>query len=430
MSSPVVEDEWQAALAARDLRAFRLQDFSRALVVAAHPDDETLGVGGLLHRLHDDGIEVTLVLATDGEGAFPDSTPAEKSQLAETRRRELNESLDAQGLDAVRPVWLGLPDSGLSRHRRELTERLAELAKGRDLCLAPWPDDPHPDHQAAGLAMLAAAPVGAHCWSYPIWLWHRLHPDDASIPWDRACRLRLSETDRQRKSAGIAAFASQLTPGPRGEEPILPPAVLAHFERDTEIVFREPPRTSAPEHRFAELYARDADPWRVSTDWYEIRRRAIVSAALPARRYGCAVEPACGIGALTLVLAQRCDRLLAFDPIASAVERTRFACSGRSSVDVRVGSLPADLPPGPQDLLVYSEILYYLDDRDLTATIEASVACLRPGGHLLAVHWRSWPPEAPRDGEDVHRRLLAHPALTPLIEHVEDEFLLHVLERR
>jgi hypothetical protein len=58
------------------------------------------------------------------------------------------------------------------------------------------------------------------------------------------------------------------------------------------------------------------------------------------------------------------------------------------------------------------------------------VSALRPGGDLLAVHWRPWAPEAPRDGEDAHRRLAEHPGLDVLVEHIDEEFLLHVLRRR
>jgi SAM-dependent methyltransferase len=97
-------------------------------------------------------------------------------------------------------------------------------------------------------------------------------------------------------------------------------------------------------------------------------------------------------------------------------------------VDVRIGRLPADLH-GPADLVVLSEILYYLDGPDLDDTIDAAVAALRPGGHLLAVHWLPWAPDAPRDGRDAHRRLLARSGLVPLVVHEDEEFLVHVLGR-
>ncbi|SDW66739.1 N-acetylglucosaminyl deacetylase, LmbE family [Amycolatopsis xylanica] len=426
MTEYIPESHWRPALAARELRPFPASGFTSALVVAAHPDDETLGAAGLLQRLHAEGTEITLVIATDGEAAFPESTSDERRELGRLRRTELADSLTAQGLHEVEPVWLGLPDSGLSAHAGELTAALAELATGRELCLAPWPGDPHPDHQAAGLATLRAAPVTSHCWSYPIWLWHWLADDDPAIPWSRAFAYPLDQHEQAGKAAAVAAFASQLKPGPRGEDPILPPEVLAHFARDTEVFFREPPTKSAPHSRFAELYGGAPDPWQVSTRWYERRKRAVALAALPDQHYGFVVEPACGTGVLTRELAARCDRLLAFDPVPAAVAQATTS----STVDVRVGALPSDLPPSGVDLLVYSEILYYLDDAELTETIERSVAALRPGGQLLAVHWLHWAAEAPRDGRDAHRRLLERPEFDVLVEHTDEQFLLHVLRRR
>ncbi|MDT7724530.1 MAG: hypothetical protein QOI21_1106 [Actinomycetota bacterium] len=426
---PIVDEaDWAPALQRHGIRPFPAGRYRKAVVVAAHPDDETLGASGLLQRLHDQGTAVTLVIATDGEGAFPDSPPEQQRELGWTRRRELEDSLRSQGADKVHVDWLGFPDSGLAGHLDELVIRLRPTLSDADLCLLPWPGDPHPDHQAAGKAALLAAPITTHRWSYPIWLWHWIRPDDGEIPWARAFRHELSGMHQRRKAAGIAAFVSQLKPGPAGEDPILSPAMLTHFQRDSEILFREPPLHSAPHSRFEELYHGAGDPWAVSASWYERRKREVALASLPRERYASAVEPACGIGVFTRALAARCDELLAFDPVASAVERAREA--GPSGVDIRLGSLPGDLPAGPVDLIVFSEILYYLGDGDLSATIEGAVSALRPGGDLLAVHWLPWAPEAPRDAVDAHRRLLGHPALERIVEHVDGEFLLHVLRRR
>ncbi|WP_086825070.1 bifunctional PIG-L family deacetylase/class I SAM-dependent methyltransferase [Allokutzneria sp. NRRL B-24872] len=429
MSRAIAEELWSRALADPTLRPFPAVDASEVLVVAAHPDDETLGAAGLLQRLHADGCSVTLVVATDGEAAFPAADRDERLALGRVRRGELTDSLRRQGLHDVDPIWLGLPDSGLRRHSTELEQALSELAAGTGLCLFPWPEDPHPDHQEAGRAALRAAPLTTHCWSYPIWMWHWISPQDPGIPWSRAFAHHLTETERAHKAAAISRFTSQLTPGPRDEPPILPSDVLAHFDRDAEVFFREPPRRSAPPSRFAEIYDSADDPWQVESSWYERRKRAVMLAALPRQRYGFAVEPACGTGILTRELARRCDRMLAFDPVPQAVRRARTANSGSSHVDVRTGALPESLPAEGVDLLVYSEILYYLDDGDLAETVRRSVAALRPGGHLLAAHWLPWAAEAPRDGLAAHHHLVTHPDLELLIEHLDKDFVVHVLRR-
>jgi LmbE family N-acetylglucosaminyl deacetylase len=428
---PVVpERTWRPWLASAELRPFPDERHDRAVVVAAHPDDETLGASGVLQRLHEQGTIVELVVATDGEAAFPALSAAERADLGRCRRRELHESLRAQGLGDTRVRWLGLPDSALAEHQDDLVALLAEPLADADVCLAPWPHDPHPDHRAAGRAAGRAAPVTAHRWSYPVWLWHWMRPDDPLIPRERAFVHRLTESQRRRKAAGIAAFASQIKPGPYGAEPILDTGMLEHFDRDTEVLFRQPPNRTAPIERFTDLYAGATDPWGTATKWYERRKRAVALAALPCERYGFAVEPACGTGVLTRMLADRCDQVLAFDPVTEAVRQARAATSGLPRVEIRQAELPAGLPAGPIDLVVFSEILYYLDDRDLRDTVERTVAALRPGGHVLAVHWRPWAAEAPRDGIAAHRALLARPEFEVVVDHCDEDFVLHVAARR
>lgn len=336
----------------------------------------------------------------------------------------------ALGLTDLTVHWLGLPDSALAAHERELTGLLSGLLAEADACVVPWPDDPHPDHRAAGRAALAAAPMHVHRWSYPIWMWHWTAPADPSIPWSRAYAHYLSEDDRARKRCALAAVTSQLRPGPDGQPPILPPEMLAHFARDVEVLFHHPRSDSTPVQRFADLYTAGPDPWSTVDSWYERRKRATVLAALPRRRYPVIVEPGCGNGALTDELAARCARLIAFDPVDRAVAAARSTAGRHPHVDIRVGRLPADLPDAPIDLVVLSEILYYLGDPDLDRTLDRVLSGLRPGGDLVAVHWRSWAPDAPRAAADAHARLLARPELRMLVEHTDEEFLLHVLRRR
>nr|WP_184905390.1 bifunctional PIG-L family deacetylase/class I SAM-dependent methyltransferase [Amycolatopsis umgeniensis] len=406
---------------------FPAEDVRKVCVVAAHPDDETLGVSGLLQRLHARGAEIRLVVATDGEAAFPGSSGALRRALGARRREELREALRCQGMDDVEPVWAGLPDSGLADHEAELSEVVREAAAGSELCLAPWPDDPHPDHQVAGRAAFAAAPLGAHRWSYPIWLWHGVSPDDPAIPWARATEFRLDDTAATVKAEAIQAYRSQSEPGPSGEEPILTAETLEYFARDREILFHEPRTASTPVSRFETLY-REPDPWTMDS-WYERRKRTVALAALPRERYGVAVEPACGTGALTVELATRCEKVLAFDPVPAALSAARERASHLSTVDLSTGELPGDLT-GPADLVVLSEILYYLSEADLTATLDRTVAALRPGGQVLAVHWRPQAPDAPHHGAEVHERLRTHPGLRGLVAHNEDDFLVDVLARR
>lgn len=421
------ERRWTEFFARRELATFDPTAVRRVVVLAAHPDDETLGVGGTVQLLHEAGAEVTVVVATDGEAAFPALDRPARAGLGARRRDEMRAAMRKLGGEGLEPVFLGLPDSGLAECEARLTDRLTGLLRGADCVLLPWPQDPHPDHATVGRAGLAAAPVEAHRWSYPIWMWHWTSPGDQRQPWEHAAAVPLTAALRMGKQRALATFVSQLTPGPNGEDPIVDPLMLTHFDRGFEVLFREPRQQSAPIDRFGELYRAADDPWHTADSWYERRKRAVLLASLPDDRYGRIVEPACGVGQLTRELTDRADHVLAFDPVPEAVERARKAAP---AAEIVVAALP-DRPAGPPaDLLVLSEILYYLDDTTLTASLDRLLSDLEPGAQVVAVHWRPWAPEGTRDGATAHRILAARPELRTAIEHQDEEFLLHVLRRR
>ena len=396
----------------------------RVVVVAAHPDDETLGVGGLMHAAHRAGGRLELVVATDGEAAFPGLDGPGRAALAAARRRELDDALAELGLGEVAVHRLGMPDSALDAD--ELAAALEPLLRGADAVLAPWTGDPHPDHAAAGHAAAAAAPVTATGWAYPIWTWAWLRPDDPAIPWPHARTHRLDDDARAAKRRALARFPSQTGPGPGGEPPIVGPEVLAHFDTGAETVFRAPRAASAPPARFDELYtAGDGDPWDTRTSWYERRKRAVLLACLPRERYRHGAEPACGTGALTPALAARCDRLDVSDFSEAAVAAARAA----GVAAVRAALPDAAALPGGLDLAVVSEVLYYLDDATLVATVDRLAEAVDPGGDVVVAHWRGWPADAPRDAGETHRVLLDDPRFDTLVTHVDEGFLLHVLRR-
>jgi LmbE family N-acetylglucosaminyl deacetylase len=421
-------ERWTAALDARRPPPFEPAGLHRVVVVAAHPDDETLGASGCLQALHRAGTEVSLIVATDGEAAYPGLDIGARRELVRARRAELTAALEAQGLGDVRVHRLGLPDSGLHECGPALRAALKPLLADADAYLAPWAGDPHPDHRAAGLAAADVAPVTAHGWAYPIWMWAWLAPDDPAVPWDRARLLRLDAEALAAKQAAIAAFTSQVGPGPDGSPPVLDAGMLAHTRRPAELLFRAPRSGSAPVSRFADLYAA-GDPWRAGS-WYERRKRAVVMASLPRERYRRGFEPGCGTGELTRDLAERCGEVLASDPVAEAVRRTRERTADLATVRVEQAALPDAVPTGPVDLAVFSEVLYYLDDATVTAVLDHTLAVLPSGGDVVVVHWRGWPPEAPRDAAATHRMVQARPELAAVVEHVDDGFVLLVLRRR
>jgi LmbE family N-acetylglucosaminyl deacetylase len=207
-----------------------LDGVRRLVVVAAHPDDESLGAGGLISTATRLGVRVQIVCATDGEGSHPDSPTRTPVDLAAQRVEEGVAAARILGVDAVDRV--GLPDGGVAGHQDALTRRLVEVVgDGREAVLvAPWRRDGHPDHEAAGrAAAVAARRTGADLWEYPVWFWHWGLPDDA--PWSSLRRFELDEEATQGKRAAIRAHRSQVEQlsDLEGDETLLQPALLAHF---------------------------------------------------------------------------------------------------------------------------------------------------------------------------------------------------------
>jgi len=214
------EKDWRAWAGFDALPVLDPARWRSVAVVAAHPDDEVLGIGGLMAMLADRGVRLRLIAVTDGEASHP------AADLAERRIAESAAALKHIG--DVEIVRLGLPDSGV--RDEDLLRLLPELVEGFDACLAPWDKDVHRDHEAVGRV---AAACGVEVWHFPIWTWHWARPADPRLPWDRAVRVPLLPSVAERKRVAIDCFTSQI----EGADPILPPGVIAHFTRGWEVLF-------------------------------------------------------------------------------------------------------------------------------------------------------------------------------------------------
>lgn len=186
---------------------------------------------------------------------------------------------------------------------------------------------------------------------------------------------------------------------------------------------------SLPAGYFEDLYSTATDPWGFATRWYEHRKYACALAALPHARYRRGYEPGCSIGVFTEHLAARCDTLLATDVAQTPLRSARDRLARLPQVEIERRATPEDWPPGRFDLIVISELGYYLDATDLRQLWAATTHALEPGGTLLAVHWRHFVAGYPHTGDDVHAALARQPGLGRLVEHVEEDFRLEVYLR-
>jgi len=224
------EESWDAWASLTYLPVADPLGWPSAVIVAAHPDDEVLGVGGTMSMLAAAGTRLRLIAVTDGEASHPG---LDREAIARVRTMESAAARAVLGVQDIEVFRLRLPDTGLTACEDELAACLRELCAGFAVCLAPWEADAHADHEAVGRA---ARRTGQHVLSYPIWMWHWAKPADRRVPWPRARRILLPADVAALKADAIQAFASQLTDRAGAAGPVLPPGIVAHFTRPQEVL--------------------------------------------------------------------------------------------------------------------------------------------------------------------------------------------------
>jgi len=138
---------------------------------------------------------------------------------------------------------------------------------------------------------------------------------------------------------------------------------------------------------FARLYGDSDDPWGLAASDYERSKYAETLAMLPRPRFGRALEVGCSIGILSAGLARRCEHLLAVDISDRAVAIAQRRCAGLGNVSFARMCIPTQWPAGAVDLMLFSEVLYYLDDADLAATAACAIETLTRAGWVVLVNW-------------------------------------------
>lgn len=183
---------------------------------------------------------------------------------------------------------------------------------------------------------------------------------------------------------------------------------------------------------FQQLYERSDDPWQVRQRWYEQRKRALLMASLPEPHYRHAFEPACGNGELTAMLARRAERVTASDlsPAAVQLTRKRLGAAALRQVGVRCQRMPQEWPEGAGfDLIVISEMAYYLSEAELYDLRGHAVRTLDSDGALVLCHWRRPFSDRRLSTDTIHAAFDACPELHNIARHDEADFLLDVWSR-
>ncbi len=231
---------WLAALDSRPPPPLDLSACPALIVVAPHPDDETLGLGATIAQLVAAGVAVRVITVSDGGPVRPGATPRERARAEITRRYEMRRASGVLGIPP--PISLGLPDGELADHEDGIARLLTRILEGAapgTWCAATWRGDGHPDHEAVGRAAAeACGRTGVALLEYPVWMWHWAGPADPAVPWDRARSVDAPSWAYDRKRLAAQCFRSQLEPGGAGGPPVLPAFALQRLLAVGEVVFR------------------------------------------------------------------------------------------------------------------------------------------------------------------------------------------------
>jgi predicted O-methyltransferase YrrM len=181
---------------------------------------------------------------------------------------------------------------------------------------------------------------------------------------------------------------------------------------------------------FERRYRADPDPWRYRSSEYEQAKYAATLAACGAGPFARALELGGSIGVFSARLAPRCRSLTTLDVSPTAVRLAAAELAPHPQAQAVLGTIPDAIPEGPFDLVVASEILYYLDETSLIETLNRLEDRIARSGRVVCVHWRAPGPDHPLSAAQVHEMLRTRPWLARCRSEPTDEYLLDVLERR
>jgi cyclopropane fatty-acyl-phospholipid synthase-like methyltransferase len=158
---------------------------------------------------------------------------------------------------------------------------------------------------------------------------------------------------------------------------------------------------------FERKFRGEIDPWDYTTSRFEAYKRRALLHACGCHTYGRGLELACAIGETTRFLAPRCLRLLAVDSSPTALAEARRRTTGLRGVTIRRALLPRETPRGPFDLIVGSEIAYYMSPNDLKRLLRRLCNELAKGGTIVFLHHLRRFDDAAQPPALVHARITA-----------------------
>jgi 2-polyprenyl-3-methyl-5-hydroxy-6-metoxy-1,4-benzoquinol methylase len=156
---------------------------------------------------------------------------------------------------------------------------------------------------------------------------------------------------------------------------------------------------------FERLYQSSLDPWDFGTSPYEQSKYRQTLSALGDRHFKSGLEIGCSIGILTRLLALRCDMILGLDIVEAPLQAARTHCVDHPHVRFQRTRVPAEWPHQSFDLIVFSEVLYFLAPADIDYCANRVQASLLPNTTVILVNWLG-PTDDPTNGDEAAKRFI------------------------
>lgn len=390
------------------------EDLGNLLVLSPHPDDETLGCGGLISMLKSSGKKVIVIFITSGSASHTSHTHP-PNELAKLRENEAKAACSKLGVLNEDVYFIGAKDSELntldSGELNEIVIKITHILEGIkiDTIAIPWRRDPHPDHivtYTIGELFSISQDSKMVKLEYPIWLWKNGNEEDYPFEQEVApFRLDITRYIEQ-KSVALQMHQSQLGniihDDPNGF--VLTKDMLEPFSGPYEYYFidNKSALKTLDEVYFQKLYSEQSDPWNFRNSTYEHEKYHNSIKALNKTDFKNGLELGCSVGIQTKLLAAICEHLTAIDINEIAVKEARSTCTDLSNISFYVQDVTKIFPKGKFDLITLCEIGYYFDIKNLWQIFENISMSLLPEGRLLLVHWTGFVPDYPLNGNAVH----------------------------
>ncbi len=217
------------------------------VVFAPHPDDETLGCGGLIARKRNEGLPVHVVFITDGSASHPGHPRLSPAEVVVIRHHEALEALAILGVESPAIHFLNETDGALNHLTPErqagLVSQLAALLTGikpAEIFLPCCPDGSSEHDAAFGFvsAALRRAQVQPAIWQYPVWSWWNPLLLFERIIRNRCCCVQPAEDYQAIKTQALSRYRSQVEPALPWSEPVLLPELVRVCNSGQEFFFR------------------------------------------------------------------------------------------------------------------------------------------------------------------------------------------------